>query len=200
MIARTRPIHRQEMATDKIQIGLRVPDELHEALYAAAKRRGVSVNKEITDRLLKTFDEDLVMSTGQESSAFYAVLRVAAAAMHLAGLNTAAITSALVNPDALKTWMEYPFAYDQAVKAAATVFEALRPSGEITAPPATADFAKLIGVGVANSILEEAASGEARNNNPGSIARAKKLNRDLGPLANRIQHFNHLKPRKGRKR
>jgi hypothetical protein len=160
----------------------------------------ISVNKEITDRLQKTFDEDVLVSAGRESSDFYAVFRVAAAAMRLAGLNAAAITSGLLDPDAIKTWLESPLAYDQAIKAALTVFEALRPPGRIVAPPATAGIVKVIGVGIANSILEEAASGQARTNNPASIARAKKLNADLGPLADRIKQFDLLSSKKGKRK
>src|SRR4051794_26170861 len=98
------------MATDKIQIGLRVPDDLRAQIQSAASERGVSVNKEITDRLQKTFDEDVAISPNRENSDLFAVLRVAAAAMELAG-PYAAVASTL-NPDAIRTWLENPFAYD----------------------------------------------------------------------------------------
>lgn len=186
------------MATDKIQIGLRVPDELRDQIQMAASQRGVSVNKEITDRLQNTFDEDVRISSNRENDNLYAVLRVVAAAMELAG-PSAAVTSTL-NPDAMKMWLENPFAYDQSVKAAVAILDALRPPGRGDPHPAGAAIAKLLGLGAAKSVLEEAASGQARTNNPTAIARAKKLNADLGSLAERIQQFNLLTPKRGKRK
>src|SRR4051794_27319867 len=114
------------MATDKIQINLRVPDDFRERLQAAAAERGVSVNKEITDRLQKTFDEDVRISLDGQTADLYAILRVVATAMELTGPTAGFMSTPTI--DATKTWLNNSFAYDQAVQAAVTVLEAFRPT------------------------------------------------------------------------
>lgn len=54
------------MTTSKIQIGLRLPDGLRQKVMVAAKSRDVSVNKELTDRIEKSFDEYPSMITSVE--------------------------------------------------------------------------------------------------------------------------------------
>src|SRR4051794_34485349 len=99
------------MATDKIQINLRVSDDFRERLQSAAADRGVSVNKEITDRLQKSFDEDVRMSLDGQTADLYAILRVVATAMELTGPMAAFMSTP--TPDATRTWLANPFAYDQ---------------------------------------------------------------------------------------
>ena len=91
------------MATDKIQIGLRVPEELRAKIQEAATARGVAVNKEISDRLEKSFSEGMTISAADGDGELYSILRVVAAAMDLAG-PMAAIMSTL-NPEAGKAWV-----------------------------------------------------------------------------------------------
>lgn len=179
------------MATDKIQIGLRVPDELRNKIQAAATERGVAVNKEISDRLEKSFSEEMTTSA-TDGGELYSILRVVAAAMELAG-PMASIMSTL-NPEAGKTWASNSIAYDQAVAAAVAVLKALRPQEDITPHASMPDSVGTLGVEIATGILEEAATGLTRTISPPEIARARKLHEGLGPLIERIARFDARNP------
>lgn len=178
------------MATDKIQIGLRVPEDLRSKIQGAADARGVAVNKEISDRLERSFSEDLAISA-DDSAELYAILRVVAAAMDTAG-PMAAIMSTL-NPEAGKDWIDNSLAYEQAIKAALAVLEAFRPQTATVPHAAMSDSVNSLGVEMATGIIEEAATGATRTIGPAEIARAVRLNSGLGPLAARIQRFDARK-------
>jgi Arc-like DNA binding domain len=179
------------MATDKIQIGLRVPEDLREKIQTAANERGVAVNKEISDRLERSFGEEMVVSADGNAD-LYSILRVVAAAMDAAG-PMAAIMSTL-SPEAGKAWIGNSLAYEQALKAAVTVLEAFRPPTATLPHASMPDSMNTLGVEMATGILEEAATGETRTISPSEIARAKKLNAGLGSLTERIQRFDARKP------
>jgi hypothetical protein len=179
------------MATDKIQIGLRVPEDLREKIQAAANARGVAVNKEISDRLEKSFNEGMTISAADGDGQLYSILRVVAAAMDLAG-PMAAIMSTL-NPEAGKTWISNSIAYEQALRAAVTVLEALGPQAATAPHPDMSDSVHTLGTGMATAILEEAATGLTRTP-PTENARAQKLHVGLGSLAGRIARFDARQP------
>jgi Arc-like DNA binding domain len=179
------------MATDKIQIGLRVPEHLREKIQAAANQRGVAVNKEISDRLEKSFNEGMTISAADGDGELYSILRVVAAAMDLAG-PMAAIMSTL-NPEAGKTWISNSIAYEQALQAAAAVLDALKPQIPTAPHPNMSESVHTLGTGMATAILEEAATGLTRTP-PTENARAQKLHAGLGSLAERIARFDARKP------
>jgi hypothetical protein len=180
------------MATDKIQIGLRVPEDLRTKLLAAAAERGVAVNKEITDRLEKSFSEEMTISATDGNGELYAVLRVVAAAMDLAG-PMAAIMSEM-NPEAGKTWISNSIAYEQALKAAVAVLEALRPQTKTSPHASMSGAVETLGIEIATGILEEAATGLTRTVAPFETARAEKLHQGLASLSDRIERFDARKP------
>lgn len=179
------------MATDKFQMNLRVPEDLREKIQTAANERGVAVNKEISDRLEKSFNEGMTISAAEDDGQLYSILRVVAAAMDVAG-SMAAIMSTL-NPDAGKTWINNSTAYEQAVRAAVTVLEALGPQAATAPHPDMSDSVLTLGTRMANAILEEAATGLTRTP-PTENARAQKLHAGLGSLVERIARFNARKP------
>jgi hypothetical protein len=179
------------MATDKIQIGLRVSEDLREKIQTAATERGVAVNKEISDRLERSFSEEIAVS-GDGSSELYSILRVVAAAMDSAGPMTAIMSA--MNPDVGRDWIKNSLAYEQAVEAAVAVLAAFKPQ-TTTAPHASMpDYVNTLGVEMANGILEEAATGKTRTIGPSEIARASRLHAGLGSLTERIQGFDARKP------
>ena len=180
------------MATDKIQIGLRVPEDLREKIQTAANERGVAVNKEISDRLERSFNEGMSISATDGDGELYSILRVVAAAMDLAG-PMAAIMSTL-NPESGKAWINNSIAYEQALKAAVTVLEALRPQSPADPHPSMSDSVNTMGNEIATGILEEAATGLTRTLGPSEIARAHKLHAGLASLAERIARFDARKP------
>jgi Arc-like DNA binding domain len=179
------------MATDKIQIGLRVPDDLRAKIQEAAAARGVAVNKEISDRLERSFSEEMAISA-DGSAELYSILRVVAAAMDSAG-PMAAIMSTL-NPEAGKDWINNSLAYEQAIKAAVAVLEAFKPQTAAASHASMPDTVNTLGIEMATGILEEAATGQTRTLGSSEIARAGRLHAGLGALTGRIQRFDARKP------
>ena len=170
-----------------IQVNLRVSDELREKLIEASDARGVSMNKEINDRLERTFEDDTFVGSGKENAALLGVLNVVASAMTAAG-QAAGFFSTYTFEGAQK-WLDDAFAFDRAIDAAIVVLDASRPPGEPkppeTMPPALAESVMQYGKGFANAVLEEAATGRART--PGMMARAKILHQSIGPeIASRL--------------
>lgn len=176
------------MATDKIQINLRVPDDLREKIQSAASERGVSVNKEITDRLLKSFNEDVSVSASSINNELYAILRVVTAAMDLAGPMSA--INSTRNPDAGRQWINNSIAYHHAIEAAVTVLEGFKP---LTPTPPMFETSQTLGVEIGRGMLEEAATGLSRTVGPTEMTRAAKLNAGIGSLADRIERFDARK-------
>jgi hypothetical protein len=180
-----------QMATDKKQIGLRVPEDLREKIQEAANERGVAVNKEISDRLEKSFSEGMTISAADGDGELYSILRVVAAAMDLAGPMAAIMST--INPEAGKTWIGNSIAYEQAFQAATTILKALRPQAITDPHPNMSDSVHTLGTGMATAILEEAATGLTRTP-PTDNVRAQKLHAGLGSLAERIARFDARKP------
>jgi hypothetical protein len=180
-----------QMATDKKQIGLRVPEDLREKIQAAANERGVPVNREISDRLEKSFNEGMTISAADNDGGLYSILRVAAASMDVVGPLVAIISTA--NPEAGKTWLSNSIAYEQAFQAAITVLNALRPETATDPHPSMSDSVNTMGTEIARGILEEAATGLTRTIDPPGIARAQKLRTGLASLAERIARFDARK-------
>jgi hypothetical protein len=173
------------MTTDKKQIGLRVPDDLREKIQAAANARGVAVNREISDRLEKSFNEGMTISAADGDGELYSILRVVAAAMDVVGPMAAMMST--LSPDAGKTWIDNSIAYEQAFQAAVTVLNALRPQAATVPHPSMPDSVNTLGTGMAAGILHEAVTGRTITPAPAEIARAQRLHAGLGALAKRIK-------------
>jgi len=105
----------------------------------------------------------------------------------------AAIMSTL-NLEAGKTWISNSIAYEQALKAAITVLEELRPQTAAVPHPEMSDDVRTLGTRMATAILEEAATGLTRTPGPTENARAQKLHAGLASLAERIARFDARKP------
>jgi hypothetical protein len=169
------------MATDKIQIGLRVSEELREKLQTAARDRGVTVNKEISDRLEKSLSEDFGagwMEKG-ESAGLDLILQIVAPAMQVAG-GMAAMMSTW-SMESRNAWVSNSIAYDQALKAAVEVLEKLRPQTEMVPDREISDNVQTAGIKTAVAILDEATTGKSRIDQE----RAEKLHASLKALAER---------------
>jgi hypothetical protein len=168
--------------TDLVQLGPRVREPLRNALESAAKARGVSMNTEINERLMRSFEDEVKLETEFARVQLYAILRVVANTMDHAGASTAMMSNMLTGET--KNWVDNPFAYDQAVKAANYLLEQFRPPGDIAAatPNSTQiqnmgeEFAK----GTVESLLEEEPTVIGDTQIP------PRSQRDLGHLFNRL--------------
>ena len=102
------------------QLNVRVALDLRQRLERAAADRGVSLNREITDRLARSLTEDDadVQRESDVQTTFYGatlrgIMALVASAMHWAGRRG--------------SWLDDPLAYYRAIEAADVVLKALAP-------------------------------------------------------------------------
>jgi hypothetical protein len=158
-----------------IQTNFRTTSKTRDRLQALADARGVSINREINDRLERSFIGDaLQLGHSEAAPELFAVLNMVAAAMNAAGRAAAFCIS--FDEKKAAAWQTDSFAFGQATKAAQTILETCRPLGE--AIPAQHESFGHFGEGFANTILEEAATGQART--AATAARAKILREMIG--------------------
>ena len=131
---------REESAT--IQFKVRMKEALRARLEEEAGRRGISIAQEIVDRLTRSFDMSERLEDVFGSREVYALMRAVGSAMDMTGKAGAHGVAGKLDWDPKNpgAWLSDPYAYDQAVKAAAKILEAMRPEGD-PSPPAlpTAD-------------------------------------------------------------
>lgn len=176
------------MATEEdSQLKFRVERGLRERLEEAAAKNGVSLNKEITDRLLRSFET----SSLHEDRPSYGILKLLQEAMNVAG------ESALFQENDFsweiarqKKWTDSALAYGRAMEAAITILEALRPPGH---PPADHHLTPWDGRFHGEYFLKWAATGKP--NVPENQQLATDLKASLGDLANRLADFRNIDPK-----
>jgi hypothetical protein len=115
---------REQAEADAAQLKFRVATDLRLALEAAAKTRGVSLNREITERLSRSlrgeaFDADQYSQEFFYGTRLRGMMVLVATAMQWAGRQD--------------SWFDDPIAYYRAQEAAASILKALAPPGEIKA-------------------------------------------------------------------
>jgi hypothetical protein len=117
----------------RVPLGLRVTPELKERLDNAAKETGRSQSQEAELRLERTFREgDLLpeLMAATFGAKLAALLMVVGDAMSAVGPTVAHIDTQ--TPEGAEDWLNNPVAFDQAVKAARTVLDAMAPAGQTT--------------------------------------------------------------------
>lgn len=107
---------------------VRIDAHTHAKLEKAARERASSLNSEVVERLDNSFT--LADMGGPKLER---LLKLVAEAMRQAGEHGS--FHATRNPGADGAWMQHPYAYDCAMKAAIAVLERFRPPGEIKIPP-----------------------------------------------------------------
>jgi hypothetical protein len=119
-------------STDQVQLNVRMRESLRAKLEQSAKKNYESLNREVVDRLERSFDrqdllvEALSMTYGKRLAG---ILMIFGRAMEEAGRQAAFATDLRRSSD---SWMEVPFAYREAARAAALVLNDFRPAGEVT--------------------------------------------------------------------
>jgi hypothetical protein len=119
--------------TDQVQINVRMREGLRAKLEQSAKRNRESLNREIVDRLERSFDrQELLVDalTLAYSSRLAGIILALGKAMDDAGTVAGLATIRSVGDH----WYTDPFAYNEAIVAAAVVLRALRPRTEYVPP------------------------------------------------------------------
>jgi hypothetical protein len=187
----------------QIQTNFRTTTAMRESLQAAADAHGVSINREINDRLARSFEDHPSIEQDFFSRELYGIVRLIAVAMNDAGRFAALIEGR--EPESTNDWPNRPFAFSQAVRAAIYVLRALRPPGKWELPRyrgADRDsymkrFLQTIGRRHGEVTITEALQGGPIDSHdddlvvrrPALIERTRRLHNDLGPLADRLKAF-----------
>ncbi len=171
------------------QLKVRVDRKLREKLERIAEQRGVSLNREIADRIARSLEEEDRQAEFDATSPAHGIWRVAAAAMDAAGKSTMFVkTRSTDHPN----WVDDESAYANAVSNAIEVLNALKPrpgkqSASSKAPPPS-HFDD--GVYCAEIMLQKVAAVEDASLEPKFYG----LRQGLGDLVGRINHFATIDP------
>jgi plasmid stability protein len=167
----------QNQGMPEMQIRIRLDDDLHTQLEDRAKGRGVSVNREIAERLEASFASEVM---DKPSGPVGGLLELVTLAAQTAGHGALLASSLFVETAA--EWTDDSVAYEQAVRAANRVFDALRPKGSASIDE---PIAALV-MQTTNGILGEIANNQPRARE--SARRTELLRQALGPeLVKRLQ-------------
>jgi hypothetical protein len=172
----------------RAQINLRIDAELRESLDRAATEHGVSLNRELGDRLRRSLEQERVPS-GRNALA-RAILRIVEEAMNAAGESALFSQTHSWDVARQKDWTNDPYAYGQAVAAGIEVLKEFTPSGDQIMPLTTTLDARFW----AEFFLKQAATGKGHV--PETQPLAEALHAGLGNLADRISAFANINPGK----
>jgi hypothetical protein len=121
--------------TALVQLKTRMRESLRSRLEVAAKAHGTSINAEIVDCIERTFarldllSDVLTLAYGRKMAG---ILMMLGSAMPRAGIyGLWSHTDPLRDNNDLNSWTDDPTAFDQAILAAVTVLDALRPTGDV---------------------------------------------------------------------
>jgi hypothetical protein len=178
-------------------IKIRMKEPLRAQIERAAKRRGVSMNQEMNDRLTASFARDQALADNFGSREIFGLAHAIAAAMNHTGRFTAFFKTG--SPEAGDTWWTNAYAYNQAAESAARVIDAFKPPGD----PSPPTFAESKGEPTAISNMAELArrygemsaralvltlklAREGRDGLGDWEQLAHDLNEEMGPLAEQM--------------
>jgi hypothetical protein len=162
-------------ADQEAQMKMRVDRPLHKHLEEAAAARGVSMNREIVDRLRLSLD---AWPPNPMTQPIFAVLDEA---MQSAGESALFALTQSWELARKRDWLDDPYAYEKAVEAAIAVLEAFKPTSEKHAPETITPWN---GEFWAKRAIKMAASGQP--NVPEMKERALRLHRSVGRLSARM--------------
>ena len=158
-------------------------------IESAAEKNGRSLSQEAELRIERSFErEDLFVEalTLQYGPSLAAILILLGDGMHAAGTSAGFMSNHTL--EGSQNWMSDPYAFDQASKLASKMLKEFAPKGNMRVPLGFFG-AENLGEGMANGLLDEAASGLWRTSD--RKERAAMLHKMLGDeLVERIKHFD----------
>jgi hypothetical protein len=142
-----------EEQESQAQLKLRVSRDLRDHLEAAASARGISLNREIVDRLERS-------RKGESFLEEHLGGREIAAIAEIVGMTMKLVKNSLgvIDPVAIeKGWLHSPYTFDQAVRAICAVLEHFRPTGEMPDLSGDAAWMKASGENLGREVLAHVA-------------------------------------------
>ena len=182
----------------RVSLGLKVTSDIKKRLDSAARVSGRTQSQEAEARLERSFDHQellpqvLALAYGSQLAAMLLMLGDAMKATGESAGVSATADRRSTTLERTQKWFDMPYAYDQAVRAADRILEALRPAGasqhmrDTEAELHLGDVEDQLGERVAASVLIEATSGRSRIGSDDQ-ERARTYHRMLGHLTKRLK-------------
>jgi predicted transcriptional regulator len=174
---------REDKPGERVPLSLRVTAELKQKLDAAAEKSGRSQAQETELRLERSFEreellsEALVLAYGEQAAGLILLLGTA---MDMAGR-----FSHFAATRKHTSWVENPYAFDQAAQAALKLIEAARPAGDRKAlgMAGKVPYAGTFGQSTANGLVWAV---QGINDSLLGPEATERLRRLLGPVTKRL--------------
>jgi hypothetical protein len=174
----------QNQSEDAAQLRFRVDKHLRDRLEQAAEEHGVSLNKEIAERLTRSLEPPHF----DETRPHYGILRLLDQVMNAAGESALFARTHSWEIARRMSWLDDGFAYEQAMTAAGEVLKALKPAhSSLPEEPGVWD-----GKYWAEWFLKMVATGKP--NVPENQAMVTDLRSSLGALTERLAAFADIDP------
>jgi hypothetical protein len=158
------------------QLKLRVGRELREYLEAAASARGVSLNREITDRLERSREDESLFEEEMGGKEMAGIIEIVGRTMSQIG----SVIGSLDPVARERGWLRSPYAFDQAVRGACEVLEAFRPTGGEMPDLSGVPWMERAGQGIARSVLRAVTAGRS--------GWEERVRAKLGDLLTKVEH------------
>ena len=155
----------------RAQVPLRIPEALRARIERAANQAGMSMNAEILGRLERSFEAE----DRRGGPRVVELIEIIGTMMKRTGEHAVFLeTRKRVNQG---EWLDLPYAYHQATKAANTILKHYKPKGKVTVPKV--DFFQATGPARVSDPKEfEKLVNEALENLGEGFARTEMLNRE----------------------
>lgn len=135
------------------QLKVRIDRDLREYLETAASARGVSLTREVADRLERSREGESLYEQQLGGKEIAAIAEIVGMTMKLTKN-----TLGTIDPVAIeKGWLHSPYTFDQAVRGICVVLEAFRPAGEIPHLSGDAAWMERAGEGLGREVLGQVA-------------------------------------------
>ncbi len=155
----------------RAQVPLRIPEALRARIERAANQAGMSMNAEILGRLERSFEAE----DRRGGPRVVELIEIIGTMMKRTGEHAGFLeTRKRAN---LGEWLDLPYAYHQATKAANTILKHYKPKGKVIAPKAR-HFAAMGAAIVSDPKKFEKLINEALENLGEGFARTEMLNRE----------------------
>jgi hypothetical protein len=142
-----------EKEKPQAQLKVRIDRDLREYLEAAASARGVSLNREIADRLERSREGESLYEQHLGGKEIAAITEIVGMTMKLTKNTLGAIDPVAIE----KGWLQSPYTFDQSVRAVGAVLETLRPAGDMPDLSGDAAWMERAGEGLGREVLGQVA-------------------------------------------
>lgn len=177
-----------------VQFNLRISPEMRAELQAIAESNRRTVTDEINDRLRRSMDAEYSDHVHHETAESRALVTVMHQAMVTAGdIGIFTLSDGSFDDLGKGKWLDDPYTFERAVRAAMAILEGFRPKGMTSRKPEPVD-SDLSPERVARKYLRIAGSDDHLDQSSEGVGRIDLLRRNLGRLRDRVSRERSENP------